>query len=140
MRSVVKVRYTYIILLLQPRQGGGAAGSGAAAGSAGEATDPGVQVQLVADSSRQLITEQSSLLLSTITSMNALGPLRRPLQAVPDQLKQMNTHYKLGHLLCRSRQPDFLLDIIPPSPRPPAVQLLSISLCYVKFVSVFNFS
>ena len=24
----------------------------------------------------------------------------------------MNSHYKLGHLLCRSRQPDFLLDIL----------------------------
>ena len=68
--------------------------------------------QLAAASSKQLITEQSSLLLSTITSMNPLGPLRRPPQAVLDQLKQMNTHYKLGHLLCRSRQPDFLLDIL----------------------------
>jgi len=68
--------------------------------------------QLAAASSKQLITEQSSLLLATITSMNPLGPLRRPPQAVLDQLKQMNTHYKLGHLLCRSRQPDFLLDIL----------------------------
>eukprot|EP00092_Neocalanus_flemingeri_P015764 GFUD01017066.1.p1 GENE.GFUD01017066.1~~GFUD01017066.1.p1 ORF type:complete len:2079 (+),score=577.03 GFUD01017066.1:73-6309(+) len=68
--------------------------------------------QLAAASSKQVITEQSSLLLATITSMNPLGPLRRPPQAVLDQLKQMNTHYKLGHLLCRSRQPDFLLDIL----------------------------
>ena len=29
-----------------------------------------------------------------------------------DQLKQLNTHYKIGHLLCRSRKPDFLLDIL----------------------------
>ena len=44
--------------------------------------------------------------------MDPHGPLRRPPAAVLDQLKQMNSHYKLGHLLCRSRQPDFLLDIL----------------------------
>ena len=57
--------------------------------------------QLAAASSKQLITEQSSLLLATITSMDPHGPLRRPPQAVLEQLKQMNAHYKLGHLLCR---------------------------------------
>ena len=44
--------------------------------------------------------------------MDPHGPLRRPPASVLDQLKQMNSHYKLGHLLCRSRQPDFLLDIL----------------------------
>jgi len=68
--------------------------------------------QLAAASSKQLITEQSSLLLSTITSMDPHGPMRRPPAAVLEQLKQMNSHYKLGHLLCRSRSPDFLLDIL----------------------------
>ena len=59
-----------------------------------------------------LISEQNSLLLSTIISLNPHGPLRRPPQQVLDQLKQINTHYKIGHLLCRSRKPDFLLDIL----------------------------
>jgi len=68
--------------------------------------------QLAAASSKQTITEQSSLLLSTITSMDPHGPLRRPPSAVLEQLKQINSLYKLGHLLCRSRQPDFLLDIL----------------------------
>ena len=68
--------------------------------------------QLAAASSKQLITEQSSLLLSTIIGLNPHGPLRRPPQPVLDQLKQLNTHYKIGHLLCRSRKPDFLLDIL----------------------------
>ena len=40
------------------------------------------------------------------------GPLRRPPQQVLDRLKELNTHYKIGHLLCRSRKPDFLLDIL----------------------------
>ena len=68
--------------------------------------------QLAAATNKQLITEQSSLLLSTIISLNPHGPLRRPPQPVLDQLKQINTHYKIGHLLCRSRKPDFLLDIL----------------------------
>ena len=68
--------------------------------------------QLAAASSKQLITEQSSLLLSTIIGLSPRGPLRRPPQQVLDQLKQLNTHYKIGHLLCRSRKPDFLLDIL----------------------------
>ena len=68
--------------------------------------------QLAAASSKQTITEQNSLLLSTITSMDPHGPLRRPPQRVLEELKQINTHYKIGHLLCRSRRPDFLLDIL----------------------------
>ena len=68
--------------------------------------------QLAAASSKQTITEQNSLLLSTITSMDPHGPLRRPPQRVLEELKQINTHYKIGHLLCRSRKPDFLLDIL----------------------------
>ncbi len=62
------------------------------------------ECQLAAASSKQVITEQSSLLLSTIITMNPMGPLRRPPTGVLEQLKQMNSHYKLGHLLCRSRQ------------------------------------
>lgn len=40
------------------------------------------------------------------------GPGRRPPQSVIDQLKATNKSLKLGQRLCRSRSPDFLLEII----------------------------
>lgn len=40
------------------------------------------------------------------------GPARRPSQSVIDQLKATNKTLKLGQMLCRSRSPDFLLEII----------------------------
>jgi len=40
------------------------------------------------------------------------GPARRPPQNVLDQLKATNKTLKLGQMLCRSRSPDFLLEII----------------------------
>ncbi len=70
------------------------------------------ECQLAAASSKQVITEQSSLLLSTIITMNPMGPLRRPPTGVLEQLKQMNSHYKLGHLLCRSRQASVFFSVL----------------------------
>lgn len=40
------------------------------------------------------------------------GPPRRPPSQVLEQLKSLNQSLRLGHLLCRSRHPDFLLNII----------------------------
>lgn len=40
------------------------------------------------------------------------GPPRRPPPAVQEQVKSLNQSLRLGHLLCRSRNPDFLLNII----------------------------
>ena len=40
------------------------------------------------------------------------GPGRRPSQTVIEQLKATNKSLKLGQRLCRSRSPDFLLEII----------------------------
>ena len=40
------------------------------------------------------------------------GPARRPPQTVIDHLKATNKTLKLGQMLCRSRSPDFLLEII----------------------------
>lgn len=40
------------------------------------------------------------------------GPPRRPPPQVQDQVKSLNQSLRLGHLLCRSRNPDFLLNII----------------------------
>uniref|UniRef100_A0A1B0DJI5 Uncharacterized protein n=1 Tax=Phlebotomus papatasi TaxID=29031 RepID=A0A1B0DJI5_PHLPP len=67
---------------------------------------------LAAATSKVIITEQNSLLLSQLMLIDPMGVSRKPPSMVLDQLKQLNVTYKLGHLLCRSRKPDFLLDII----------------------------
>lgn len=49
----------------------------------------------------------------TCVSPGALrGPPRRPPPHILDQVKGLNQSLRLGHLLCRSRNPDFLLNII----------------------------
>ena len=58
------------------------------------------------------ITEQTSLLLSQLVTMEPLGAPRRPPPGTLEQIKALNNPLRLGHLLCRSRNPDFLLDII----------------------------
>ena len=40
------------------------------------------------------------------------GAARKPPAAVLDQLKTLNQNLHLGNMLCRSRSPDFLLNII----------------------------
>ncbi|XP_039082015.1 integrator complex subunit 1 isoform X2 [Hyaena hyaena] len=67
---------------------------------------------LAAASTKQTITESSSLLLSQLTSLDPQGPPRRPPPHILDQVKSLNQSLRLGHLLCRSRSPDFLLNII----------------------------
>lgn len=61
---------------------------------------------------QKTITEQNSLLLSQLITLDPNGPARKPPPIVLDQLKALNTSHKVGHLLCRSRNPDFLVDII----------------------------
>lgn len=67
---------------------------------------------LAAASTKQTITEQTSLLLSQLITLDPVGPPRQPPITVLDQLKNLNNRHRMGHLLCRSRRPDFLLDII----------------------------
>ncbi|XP_028909970.1 integrator complex subunit 1 isoform X1 [Ornithorhynchus anatinus] len=67
---------------------------------------------LAAASTKQTITESSSLLLSQLTSLDPQGSPRRPPPHVLEQVKGLNQSLRLGHLLCRSRSPDFLLNII----------------------------
>ncbi|XP_054707879.1 integrator complex subunit 1-like [Uloborus diversus] len=67
---------------------------------------------LAAASTKVTITEANSLLLSKLISMDPHGPARKPPAVLLDQLKSMNLKLKLGDLLCRSRNPDFLLDVI----------------------------
>ncbi|CAG0882989.1 unnamed protein product [Darwinula stevensoni] len=59
-----------------------------------------------------VITEANSLLLPQLTSLNPTGPPRRPPPAILETLKTLNKKLHLGHLLCRSRDPDFLLGIL----------------------------
>ncbi|CAL4082032.1 unnamed protein product, partial [Meganyctiphanes norvegica] len=61
---------------------------------------------------QKTITEQNSLLLSQLITMDPNGAARKPPVIVLEQLKALNTTHKIGHLLCRSRNPDFLVDII----------------------------
>lgn len=70
------------------------------------------ETHLAAASTKVAITESNSLLLSKLITMDPQGVTRRPPAQVLDQLKALNETHKLGHLLCRSRNPDFLLDII----------------------------
>lgn len=44
--------------------------------------------------------------------MDPMGTPRRPPKTVLEQLLTLNATHRLGHLLCRSRKPDLLLDII----------------------------
>lgn len=44
--------------------------------------------------------------------MDPMGSARRPPKNVLEELHSLNASHRLGHLLCRSRKPDLLLDII----------------------------
>lgn len=51
-------------------------------------------------------------LLTLMSPITHRGPPRRPPPHILDQVKALNQSLRLGHLLCRSRNPDFLLHII----------------------------
>ncbi|XP_019564410.2 integrator complex subunit 1 [Aedes albopictus] len=59
-----------------------------------------------------IINEQNSLLLSQLILMDPRGVARRPPNHVLEQIQSLNVTHRLGHLLCRSRKPDLLLEII----------------------------
>lgn len=70
------------------------------------------ETHLAAGSTKAEITEQSSLLLPQLMELNPSSPARQPPPHLLEQLNNLNSTLKLGHLLCKSRQPDFLLDIM----------------------------
>lgn len=70
------------------------------------------ETHLAAATSKAEINEQTSLLLPQLMELRPQGEARRPPQTVLDQLQNLNNSHRLGHLLCRSRHPDFLLDIM----------------------------
>ena len=70
------------------------------------------ETQLAAATNKATITESTSLLLAQLITMDPAGPLRKPRQEFLDALQNANQRFRIGHLLCRSRNPDFLLDIL----------------------------
>lgn len=70
------------------------------------------ETHLAAATSKVVITETNSLLLSQLMLMDPMGVARRPPNHILEQFHTQNGTHKLGHLLCRSRKPDLLLDII----------------------------
>lgn len=70
------------------------------------------EAHLAAATNRMQISEQTSLLLPQLITMDPKGIARKPPPIVLEQIQTLNTTHRLGHLLCRSRKPDFLLDII----------------------------
>ncbi|KAL3270064.1 hypothetical protein HHI36_009122 [Cryptolaemus montrouzieri] len=70
------------------------------------------ETHLAAASTKVEITEQNSLLLPQLMELRPDREARRPPQTVLEQLQNLNNSHRLGHLLCRSRNPDFLLDIM----------------------------
>nr|XP_009861729.2 integrator complex subunit 1 [Ciona intestinalis] len=67
---------------------------------------------LAAATTRLVVTEETSLLLSQLIAMDPQGHPRRPPDRVLEQLSALSQRMQLGVLLCQSRQPDFLLEII----------------------------
>lgn len=67
---------------------------------------------LAAATTRLAVTEETSLLLSQLIAMDTRGAPRRPPDVVLNQTRSLCGQIQLGASLCRSRNPDFLLDII----------------------------
>ncbi|KAJ8714275.1 hypothetical protein PYW08_007895 [Mythimna loreyi] len=70
-----------------------------------------LETHLAAASNAKLpISEHSSRLLSQLTTLEPLGPARKPPQAIIETLQAMSSQMRLGKLLCR--QPALLLDLV----------------------------
>lgn len=67
---------------------------------------------LAAQTSQAVITEENAILTSQLMLMDPMGVARRVPNGVLEQLRSLNKSLKIGHLLCRSRKPDLLLEII----------------------------
>ncbi|XP_017839177.1 integrator complex subunit 1 [Drosophila busckii] len=59
-----------------------------------------------------VITEENAILITQLMLMDPMGTPRKVPSLVLEQLKFLNQTYKLGHMFCRCRKPDLLLDII----------------------------
>lgn len=64
------------------------------------------------DPTKVLKTEATSQLIGQVMKFDPNGVARRPPQETILNIRKLNSEYKLGQLLCKSRQPDFLLSLI----------------------------
>uniref|UniRef100_A0A5S6R1H3 DUF3677 domain-containing protein n=1 Tax=Trichuris muris TaxID=70415 RepID=A0A5S6R1H3_TRIMR len=71
-----------------------------------------LETYLAAASTKQVITEENSLLLPQLMKYDPKGLARCPPAAVIDQISMLSKQLSLRCKLCASRSPDFLLDII----------------------------
>ncbi|XP_061384409.1 integrator complex subunit 1 [Danaus plexippus] len=70
-----------------------------------------LETHLAAASNAKLpVTEHSSRLLAQLTTLEPLGPARRPPAGVVEALQALSTQLRLGRLLCR--QPALLLQLV----------------------------
>ncbi|KAH9642292.1 hypothetical protein HF086_009656 [Spodoptera exigua] len=70
-----------------------------------------LESHLAAASNAKLpVNEHNSRLLSQLTTLEPLGPARKPPQAIIETLQAMSSQMRLGKLLCR--QPALLLDLV----------------------------
>ncbi|KAL0868839.1 hypothetical protein ABMA27_007195 [Loxostege sticticalis] len=70
-----------------------------------------LETHLAAASNAKLpLTEHSSRLLSQLTTLDPLGPARKPPQTVIETLQALSSQLRLGRLLCR--QPALLLELV----------------------------
>uniref|UniRef100_A0A915IFF1 DUF3677 domain-containing protein n=1 Tax=Romanomermis culicivorax TaxID=13658 RepID=A0A915IFF1_ROMCU len=67
---------------------------------------------LAAATTKQIISENNSHLLAQLMRCDPKGPARRPTPAAIEHIKLINQQYQLGLRLSKSREPDFLLEII----------------------------
>lgn len=71
-----------------------------------------LETHLAAATTQMKITEETSLLVNQLMRYDPTGPPRKPTSNVLENLALLNKTHNLGHLFCRSREPDFLMDII----------------------------
>lgn len=59
-----------------------------------------------------VLTEKDSYLIGQVMKYDPKGPARRLPNDLLQNLKKLNTDYKLGQYLCKCRNPDYLLELI----------------------------
>eukprot|EP00794_Sanderia_malayensis_P009153 gene9152-10125_t len=67
---------------------------------------------LAAATTGKSITKETSLLIDQLISLDPSGPSRHPPKSVIDHMKILDKSLGLDYMFCKSRNPDFLLDII----------------------------
>lgn len=67
---------------------------------------------VAASATKTTITESNSQLIGKVMKFDPTGAARRPPNEILQNVHKMNNEYKLGQLLCRCREPDYLLMLI----------------------------